>query len=200
METLTPPIRHGRSKPAAWLVARGAPPDALGWGGGWLAATQIPRQAVAHEIQNVGGRHSCSTSQIQSAVVDTEHQPRLTRKGVLFGEFARRSKLDSNRARLATADLLEPNRRDLVPDDRSLDGCVFESTFTDDQPDGTTEPPDRHPGLRDAVREQSAAGDEQNDGSRNLSGSQVVATHEQAENPAGGHDNGHEQVALGTAP
>lgn len=59
-----PPIRHGRPKSAAWLVARGAPPDALGWGGGWLAAMQILRQAVAHEIQNLGGRHPCATRQV----------------------------------------------------------------------------------------------------------------------------------------
>src|SRR5450756_41953 len=109
------------------------------------------RQAVTHEIQNVGGRHSCSTSQIQSAVVDTEHQPRLTRKGVLVGEFAWHSELDSNRARLATADLLEPNRLDLVPDDRSGDGRIFEPSFAYDQPDGHSEPLGCRPGLRDAV-------------------------------------------------
>src|SRR5450759_1635458 len=97
------------------------------------------RQAVTHEIQNVGGRHSCSTSQIQSAVVDTEHQPRLTRKGVLVGEFARRSKLDSNRAWLATANLLESDGLDFVPGDRSVDGRIFEPVFADDQPDGRSE-------------------------------------------------------------
>ena len=57
-------ISDGQSKPAARSMARGAPPDALGRGGGWQATTQMPCQAVTHEIQNAGGRHPCSTSQI----------------------------------------------------------------------------------------------------------------------------------------
>src|SRR5450759_797234 len=150
------------------------------------------RQAVTHEIQNFGGRHPCATRQVQSAVVDPEHQPRLTRKGVLVGEIAGRSELDSNRTRLATANLLESDGLDFVPSYWSVDGRIFEPAFADDQPDGGSEPLGRCPGLRDAVREQSDAGDEQNDGSSNLPGSQVVATHEETEYPAGGHDYDHE--------
>jgi len=194
------PDHWWRRKPAAWLVARGAPPDALGWSGGWLTAAQMPCQAFTHEIQNFGGRHSCSASQVESAAVDPEHQPRLTRKAVTVGEFAGCSELDSDRARLATPNLLESDRLDLVPGDRPIYGCIFESAFADDQPDGTSQPLDRRPDFRDAVQEQRDSGHNQDDAGGSLPGSKVVAAHEEAEYAAGGHDNRHEQVTLGTAP
>lgn len=59
-----PWIRHGRPKPVARLVARRAPPDALGWGGGWPEVAEMRRQAVAHEVQNFAGRHPCATGQV----------------------------------------------------------------------------------------------------------------------------------------
>src|SRR5664280_3914003 len=110
----------------------------------------------------------------------------------MVGEFAGCAELDSDRSRLATANLLESDRLDFIPGDWPIHRQIFESTFAYDQPDGSSQPPDRRLDLRDAVREQRDPGDEQNDGSGNLVGSQVVAAHEEAEYATGGHDNGHE--------
>ena len=116
------------------------------------------------------------------------------------GEFAGRQELDSNCARLATANLFESDRLDFVPSYWSVDGHIFESTFADNQPDGRSEPLGRCPDLRDAVQKQCHAGHNEDDAGGSLAGPEVVATDEEAQNSAGGHDHGHEQVALGTAP
>lgn len=117
----------------------------------------------------------------------------------MVGEIAGRSELDSNRARLTTTNLLESDRLDFVPGDRSADGRIFESAFAYDQPHGRSEPLGRRPDFRGAVQEQPDAGYKQDNAGGSLPGSHVVATNEEAEYPAGGHDDGHEQVALGTA-